>query len=177
LSNNISPEKTFHAGWVKDAHGLKGELYIQLFAKKADWLDSFKEFWLKDKLFQITHHKVQRSKIHKDGLIVKPEGLNDRTPAEALKGAQFYIPDGYLEAAPEQGIFLKQILGFEVRNGDRSMGEILGFGTNGMQDLLRVKTPEALNEVLIPFVEAFLKEIDFDKRIVFMELPDGLDET
>lgn len=173
-SNIILPEDSFKAGWVKDAHGLKGELYIQLFAKRADWLDDFEEFWLKKN--GIVHFHVERAKPHKDGLIVKTAELKDRTPVEALRGAEFYIPGGYLEADPEDGIFLKQIDGFEVHDGDRPLGAIVGFGTNGAQDLLRVKHPVSGREVLIPFVEAFLKQIDFDKRIVFMELPEGLDQ-
>lgn len=171
---NSEDSKTFKAGWVRDAHGLKGELYIQLFAKKADWLKEFKQYWLETpKGRQV--YEVDRAKPHRDGLIVKSKAIVDRTQAEGLKGAAFLIPAEYLAAKEGDTIFLKQIEGFKVVNGERELGAIIGFATNGAQDLLTVKT--ATKEILIPFVEAFIRQIDFDNRVVIMELPDGLDDA
>jgi 16S rRNA processing protein RimM len=172
--SNEAP-KTFSAGWVKDAHGLKGELYIQLFAKKADWLSSFKEFWLRPKAGgNLEAFPVVHSKPHRDGLIVRTAQIIDRTQAEKYKGFTFLIPNSYLQAQAGDTIFLKQVLGFTVKDGEREVGIIEGFSTNGAQDLLNVKS--ASKEVLIPFVSAFIKQIDFDNRVVIMELPAGLED-
>jgi 16S rRNA processing protein RimM len=169
----LSNPDIFKAGWVRDAHGLKGELYIQLAAKKADWLDSFEEFWLETRDGR-KGFSVERAKPHKDGLIVKSDKIQDRTQAEALKGADFLIPTAYLDAAEGETIFLKQIEGFRLRNGENEMGVIVGFASNGAQDLLTVKT--ATKEILVPFVADFIRQIDFDNRVVIMELPEGLDD-
>ena len=170
----MNNQNTFKAGWVRDAHGLKGELYIQLFAKRADWLNSFKEFWLETASGRQSF-TVDRAKPHKDGLIVKSKIIIDRTQAEGLKGAAFLIPADYLKANPGETIYLKEIEGFTVQNGNVQIGSIVGFATNGVQDLLTVKTNK--KEILIPFVEAFIRQIDFDNRVVFMELPEGLDDA
>ena len=159
---------------MKDAHGLKGELYVQLFAKKADWLSSFKEFTLQSKTGQITTYRVDLAKPHRDGLIVRTSQIVDRTQAEGLKGSTFLIPSSYLKAKAGDTIYLAQIQGFTVRDGERVIGVIESFSTNGAQDLLNVKS--ATKEALIPFVDAFLKQIDFDNRVVIMELPPGLIE-
>jgi len=167
----LNNQNKFKAGWVRDAHGLKGELYIQLFAKQADWLDSFEQFWLETKT-GVESFEVARAKPHKDGLIVKSDAIADRTRAEGLKGAQFYIPSEYLVAEEGVSIFLKQIAGFKVIDGDKELGVIKDFATNTAQDLLVVQGSE--KEILIPFVEAFVKTIDFDQRTLFLELPEGL---
>ncbi len=169
----MSNSENYKAGWVKDAHGLKGELYVQLFAKKADWLASFKEFTLQKKTGEfISTYKVDLAKPHRDGLIVRTSQIKDRTQAETLKGATFLIPNSYLQAKPGEQIYLQQVQGFTVKNGEKIVGTIESFSTNGAQDLLNVKT--ATGEALIPFVSAFLKQIDFDNRVVIMELPEGL---
>lgn len=159
-------------GWVKDAHGLKGELYIQLFAKKADWLPSLKEFWLENESGR-TQFTVARAQPHRDGLIVKPNETHDRTEAERLKGRAFLIPEGYIQASEGENIFLGQILGFTVFDGEREVGLVEGFSTNGVQDLLNVRNADKM--FYVPFVEAFIRQIDYEGRRVVMELPPGLE--
>jgi 16S rRNA processing protein RimM len=164
----------YKAGWVKDAHGLKGELYVQLFAKRADWLSSFREFWLGEE--QAVRYFVERAQPHKLGLIVKSESIQDRTSAERLKGQAFFIPISYLQSEEEGTFFLYQILGFALMDGERSAGRIADFASNGAQDLLVVEN--GAKRFLVPFVEAFIRNIDFDGRVIHMELPPGLeDET
>ncbi len=169
----MSKENTYRVGWVKDAHGLKGEIYVQLFAKQADWLNHLKVFYLEIES-ELREFNVERAKPHKIGLIIKPREINDRTQAEACKGAPCHIPQEYLKAEPGDGFYLHQILGFKVLDRERSLGEITAFSTNGPQDLLVVQAEG--KEILIPFVRPFLKQIDFDNRVVFMELPEGLQE-
>lgn len=171
FSKSLNNQSKFKVGWVRDAHGLKGELYIQLFAKQADWLESFKQFWLETKT-GLEAFEVARAKPHKDGLIVKSNAIEDRTHAEKLKGAQFFIPNEYLVAKEGESIFLKQIEGFKVVEADQELGIIKSFATNGAQDLLVVQGIE--KEMLIPFVEAFVKNIDYDLKTLFVELPEGL---
>lgn len=170
LSNNL---KLLQVGWVKDAHGLKGELYIQLSAGRADWLSSFKEFWLQKS--ELQHFKVAAAKPHREGLIVKTDTILDRTQAEKLKGFQFLIPESYLQSEPGETIFLKQIEGFRVIANGKDLGLIQGFSSNGPQDLLKLKLNGS--EVLIPLVKEFIDGFDFDSHELRMSLPEGLIEA
>lgn len=174
FSKSLSNQNKFKAGWVRDAHGLKGELYVQLFAKRADWLESFEQFWLETKS-GVESFEVERAKPHKDGLIVKSKSIQDRTQAEALKGAPFFIPDHYLVAKEGDRIFLKQIEGFKAFDGPRDLGVIKNFATNGAQDLLVVQSPE--KEILIPFISVFIQQIDYENQTVIFDLPEGLDSV
>lgn len=91
-----------------------------------------------------------------------------------MRKSGVYIPESLIVAEEGEGIFLKQILNFKVIAPDeKQLGEIVGFATNGAQDLLRLKTA-AGEEALIPFVDAFIVNIDFDKQTVKMDLPQGL---
>ncbi len=178
LSNrSFSPRVVpgFHCvGWVKDAHGLRGEIYVKLSSKKADWLKKVKTFGLCLPVGgEFVEYKIKAARPHKEGLIVHLEGLSDRNQSEALRKQSVYIGEKLLASEPGEAIFLNQILGFSVVNESGVvLGEITGFGTNGPQDLLKVKG--AHGESLIPLIDAFLRHIDFDLRTVTMELPPGL---
>lgn len=162
-------------GRVKDAHGVKGELFITLFAGEAAWLEKLKEIRLinpnADNSLCVLSAKSVR--LHKNGLIAKSEELKNRNEAEALKGWLFEIPKEFLRSEPGEAIFLQEIHGFRViTQAQGEVGTITGFGSNGIQDLLNVATKHGEYEV--PFVEAFVQKIDYKAREIHMDLPEGL---
>lgn len=182
LSNATS---TVTVGKVRDAHGLKGELFIVLFAKKADWSEGLKQLTLlqKQKVIQNSDKPeaweefrriftVKRIKPHKLGLIVKVDEINDRTEAEKFRGAVLEIPAELLISNEGETIFLKEIEGFVVFDGEVEVGPIVGFTSNGPQDILEVKTSQG--DALVPFVPQFLNKLDFKNRKLWMTLPEGL---
>ncbi len=181
-SNNIrgrvgattpNPSKFARVGWVKDAHGLRGELYVRLQAKSADWLTDNLTLRLQKEGAEAFDFAVEKAKPFKDGLIVKLEDMKDRTAAERWKGAQVSIPSELLVAEPGERVFLDQLLGFQVLDGGVSVGEVVGFSSNGPQDLLNVRRIDG-REALVPLVDDYLEELDFEKKEIHMTLPPGL---
>ena len=169
----------YRVGWVQSAHGLRGELYVRLNAKSADWRRSAERlFLLPAGASEPRGYGVRQLKPHKDGLIARLEDIQDRDAAELMAKAQVYIPRRYLQAEPGETIFLGQINGFSLTGRDGVLiGTIVGFSSNGPQDLLRLERASgryAGRETLVPFVEAFLVDIDFDGKRVTMDLPPGL---
>lgn len=170
-------------GKVRDAHGLKGELFVIVFAKKADWAEKLNRFVLvwRDKVDGQwvpvwRSFKVDRLKPHKVGLIIRPEEIENRTDAEFFAGAAFQIPNECLVSDPGERIYLKEIEGFTVSTSEGQVGPVKSFSSNGAQDLLVVERSED-KLVEIPFVKDFIKSIDYKARVINMELPPGLVES
>ena len=161
-------------GYVKGAHGIRGEVFVGLFAERADWLDAVVELGLVlPRQKEAKTYAIEAIRPHKEGLIAALGGIITRNDSEALRGAHVYIDETALESEPGEPIFLRQIEGFRLIDAnDGEIGTITGFSTNTSQDLLRVTTSGG--DALVPFVEAFLLNIDFDKREVKMDLPPGL---
>jgi 16S rRNA processing protein RimM len=162
-------------GWVKQAHGLRGELFVQLYAKKADWLSDLNNISLLGPGdSSLKTWDVEFCRPHKDGLILKVKGISDRNVSETMRRSGVYIAEDLLKADAGEAPFLAQVLGFDVVDREGViLGKIVGFGTNGAQDLLQLKRENGV-EALVPFVEAYLQNIDFDKHQVKMDLPPGL---
>lgn len=161
-------------GKVKDAHSLKGELYVLIFSKDTSWIDDIEEFALiKAEGEALQYFSVDKVKNHRDGLIVKTPQLTDRTQAEAWKNALFLLPKSLFISEAGETIFLSEIQDFSVYDQGLLVGQIHSFSSNGAQDLLLVKSDEH-GEVEIPFVADFILEIDFENKKVMMALPDGL---
>jgi 16S rRNA processing protein RimM len=165
-------------GWISDAHGLKGELYVRLYADQSDWLNELDSFYLLSQKTpapeNINEFKVKVKKPHKKGLIIGTPQIQDRTAAENMIGHWFYISEEILISEDDSSEFyLKEIMGFEVRDQQLGVvGKVHGFSSNGEQDLLVLKHNG--KEVLIPLIEEFVIEIDFDRGLIEMDLPEGL---
>ncbi|MCB0364895.1 MAG: 16S rRNA processing protein RimM [Bdellovibrionaceae bacterium] len=164
-------------GKVKDAHGIRGELYVLIFSGETSWLQDLK-------VVQLYHTgrggwleiPLKNARVHKQGFIAKTETITDRNQAEELKGAEFFIPEEFLVSEPGETIYLAEIEGFSViQKGGGPVGQIVGFSSNGPQDIIRVQAGDA--EFEIPLVEEFIVEIRFAAKEIEMDLPEGLMEV
>lgn len=163
-------------GKIKEAHGLKGEVFVLVFSKDTTWSDELKKVCLRssddesqkeEKFFQ-----VERVKAHKQGLIIKFKTVDDRNKSENLIGWTFLIPEESLTSQSGETIYLKEVLNFEVFLKDQFVGYVKSFGSNGIQDLLVISQDDHVFEV--PFVSDFILNIDFQAQKIFMDFPEGL---
>ena len=178
----MNPESFVKVGKVKDAHGIKGELFLALFAGEAAWLGKLKSIRLvRDGMAEgqapsadsIKTYTVKSVRFHKNGLIAKTHEIKDRNEAESLKGWLFEIPEEFLVSEKGEQIYLREIEGFRVfTKAKGEVGTITGFGNNVAQDLIVVKT--AWGEFEIPFVEAFVERIEYGSKEIHLDLPEGL---
>jgi 16S rRNA processing protein RimM len=171
----LSPSERFlEVGKVKDAHGIKGELFLVLFSGEAAWLDQLKDVRLVSlEKKEVRNLTVKSVRPHKNGLILKSHEILNRNDAEGLKGFLLEIPETFLVSAPGETMYLQEVLGFRVfTEAQGEVGVVKGFASHAMQDLLVVKT--ASGDFDIPFVDAFVVEIDHEKKEMHLDLPLGL---
>jgi 16S rRNA processing protein RimM len=153
---------------------MRGEVFIRLVAGQADWVEQASGLLLVAPSGDRVPVQFDSVRPHKDGLIAKFREVPGRDGAEAICRHKVYVAKSALASKPGERIFLYEIEGFVLREArlDKVVGRITGFATNGPQDLLRVDCGK--REALVPFIDAFLVNIDFDKKEVTMDLPEGL---
>jgi len=155
-------------GKVKSAQGLKGEIFIIFFSKDYSWAQDIEKIYLENKAYNVV-----KIALHKDGLKVLLEGLSNRNQSEALIGKEVFIDNDFFDSEDGESIFLSEIENFLVVDESvGNLGRIIGFSSNTIQDLLIIKYNE--REIEVPFVNEFVKEIDYHKEIIYMNLPEGL---
>lgn len=163
-------EKWLRVGKIKGAHALKGELWVLLFGKSADWLPNLKKTGLGPGLQGPEEFMdVEFAKPHGEGIRIKLKGIADRTAAEKYLNHYFYISENLLISKKGEDIYLAEIQGFDVYEGDLLLGRIESFSSNGPQDLLVLG-----RGIEIPFVKEFIERLDFATQRLYMRLPEGL---
>ena len=111
---------------------------------------------------------------HKGLLVLKVEGIETISDAEALIGAELQLPrSGRAELEPGW-TYLSDLVGCSVFDGEREIGPIVDvqFGA-GEAPLLVVKSGAKL-PYEIPFAEEYLLKVDPGRKQVRMRLPEGL---
>ncbi len=171
-----NPKAWRKAGVISHAHGILGELFLFVPSQDFDFLKKINIFSLKKSGLGGSHQifDLRSFSLHKNGAILRSPQIKNRNQAEDLVKSDFFVSADLFISKANERIYLDELLGFQVYDRDQSLGSISGFSSNGPQDLLLVQGAE--DEMEIPFVEAFIREIVFDQKIIKMELPEGLTE-
>ncbi len=157
-------------GQVIDAHGIKGWLYIGVYSGDLSMVDDLEQLVLVTKSLVQKEYSIMQIRSHKKGFICSLEELVNRNDAEALIGAQVWIDSEHFISEDGESLYLTEILNFEVVDHKVGLvGCVEAFSSNGLQDLLVIN-----NQIEIPFVKEFVENVDFNKKIIYMQLPEGL---
>ena len=166
--------EAFVAARIGRPHGLRGEVTVQVHTDDPEGRFVVGESFTTEPA--ATGPLVLRSVRQHQGIyLLAFEGHTDRTAAEALRGTRLLVADDEDDAAEgeEDGWREDDLVGFAVVLPDGSpLGEVSALHVRPVQDLLEVRTPGG--EVLVPFVDELVPEVDEDARRVVVDPPPGL---
>jgi 16S rRNA processing protein RimM len=166
----IKKDEIFPIGQVGKPHGIKGELS---FTFTTDVFDTqhCKYFILeREKIYVPFFISEYRFKGANSGF-VKFEDIDTEEDARELSGASIYLPKRYMDEAASSNVTdTHYFVGFEVvENAAGSLGKIVDVNDDTANILF-----ELADGTLIPLSEEYITGIDHKKRILFMNLPEGL---
>jgi 16S rRNA processing protein RimM len=109
-------------------------------------------------------------------LLVKLEGLEDRSVAESLTGSFIYIAVADLPRLSDEDYYLYRLCRMEARSesGDR-IGRIKDVWEMPAHPVLVVESDSG-REILIPFIRAFVREVDEEEGRVVLSGSPGLED-
>lgn len=114
-------------------------------------------------------------RVHQGIHLLSFAGHRDRTAAEALRGTRLLVDEAVAADAEEEDAWREEdLLGLTVELPDGSrLGEVSALHVRDVQDLLEVRTDDG-REVLVPFVDELVPEVDQGARRVVVDPPPGL---
>lgn len=154
---------------VGPVHALKGEVALDLRT------DSPQERFFEGAQFDTASNgvlTVESIRVHKGRMLVKFEEVQDRTGAEALRGARLLIDaDDVLDE--DDAWYPHELTGLKVRTVEgEPRGVVSRFVPGAAQDLLVVDYGG--REVLVPFVRQIVPEVLLDEGTIVVDPPGGL---
>jgi len=162
------PEDLVLVGYVTGAYGIQGWVRIRPYSADADALLHAKTWWLEasQPRPELRDVEVLQAKSHGGDTVARLMGVADRNAAEALKGTAVHVSRRYFPALDNDEYYWVDLIGLEVENlQGEALGQVVDMMDNGAHPILRVTPPaepeqEPAPEMLIPFVEHFVKTVD-----------------
>lgn len=152
-------------GKLVNTHGIKGEVRI------LSDIDYKNEIFKKNNSLYIGKEKnkmtINTYRVHKNFDMVTFDGINDINDVLKFKGESIYIKR---EEVDIDGYFDSELIDFDVYT-DKLVGKLISIIKNGKQKLLEIKGKKIY---LVPKVDAFIKNIDFENKIIYINNIEGL---
>ncbi|HET7781975.1 MULTISPECIES: ribosome maturation factor RimM [Micrococcaceae] len=155
-------------------HGIRGEVTVQVLTDApGDRFVPGAEFTVEPAA--VGPLTVNSARWNKDILLLGFDGIETRNEAETLRGAKLFIETEELEEDDDEGWYEHELVGLEARVGSTVVGKVAALNTGTAQDLLMVTTPEG-GEILVPFVEQIVPEVNIEEGYILLTPPEGLFE-
>lgn len=171
----ITRDEVIKIGKLQKSHGIKGE--ISLVFDKPAYADIDTEFYFLDIEGIFVPFLLEEITFITDtGARVKFEDIDDETRASQFSNLHVFllrkqVPEEILEETSDWDIFI----GYSIFDQHlRDLGVIESVNTGTINTLFIVKKRE--EELLIPATEDFIFEINKEKKVIRMNLPQGLIE-
>jgi 16S rRNA processing protein RimM len=163
----MSAERRVLLGKVLGALGLRGELKLQSFTRPREALFGYQP-WI------LAQRGVERQLFGARGedngrhLVARFPGIEDRTAAEALRGAEIWILRSQLPPPQPGEYYWVDLEGLRVRNLEGvDFGVVSHLFDTGANEVL---VAHGERERLIPFVQPdFVKSVDFEAGCITVD--------
>jgi 16S rRNA processing protein RimM len=148
-------------GRIVAPYAVKGWIKIQPFTEYLDSLLDYNTWWLGHP-GAWREFRLKDGKVHGQHLLAELYGVTDRNASEALQGLEVAVNRDEFPEAEEDEYYWDDLIGLDVVNAEGVvLGQVKGLLETGAHDVLQV-TGE--RERLIPFVEAYVREVDLPGR-------------
>jgi len=170
------PRGMMAVGLIVGAHGLRGEIRIELHTDFPERFTPGAELFLGDDLAVA---QIMSARPHKNELLLLLEGVQDRTGAEALRGTWIFIHEQDAVELEDGAFWVHDIIGMSVQSTDgQELGRVTDVISAGSaNDVYVVKPIASINrgrDLLLPAIPAVIQAVDLDSRLITVSLIPGI---
>lgn len=161
-------------GQVAGPRGLKGEFFVRAFTTDPRAIGAY------GPLSNEVGDRVLEVRVlgaTKNGLVVRAEGINDRSAAEAIRGTRLFVKREALPPPAEDEFYHADLIGLsaELAHDDgaqpRRIGRVGAVHDFGAAPVLEIESAGALS-LMIPFTKEAVPEVNLDLgRIRIASIP------
>jgi 16S rRNA processing protein RimM len=174
LNKSVDKKGYVLIGKIVGVHGLKGTNKFKSYAESLSVFYPGQSILIRDNRNRETSVELDWIKSHTGTPLISFKGVTDRDRAEALIGAELFIPETELPELDENTYYWFELIGIEVYNTQEDyLGRITSIFPTGSNDVYVVKNKT--KEVLIPALESVVIDIDLELKRMRVDLPEGLD--
>jgi 16S rRNA processing protein RimM len=171
ISDSFEP-RFIAIGRITRAHGVHGELVVEVLTDFPERFDSIELVYLGD-VNKAETRRVKATRWHKDRVLLTLEGCQDRTSAEQLRGLLIQIPIEEAMPLPEDEYYPHQLVGLDVVTVEgEELGRISDVIFTNANEIYVVTGPHG--QILLPAIADVIKQVDLAEGHLLVEIMEGL---
>jgi 16S rRNA processing protein RimM len=176
LTSENAADGLLAIGRVARAHGLKGELRVELFFDGSDALAHATDLWLSQKAETAEaaeKHVIEWARPVPRAFLVKLEGVAERNGAEALRGRTVWVARSALPESDDSEYYLVDLIGAKVTGPEGDIGTVIEIATHPSVDALVIETADG-RKLEQPLVPDWILRVSVADKLVELATLDGL---
>ena len=175
------PDDAVELGRFLDAWGIKGWVHVQPHSADTRALFESQDWFLLPPEARFgrgfsafsgpVRVNVAEIKVHADGIVARLNKVDDRSGAEALKGARIHVPRSAFPPAEDGEYYWVDLIGLDVVNREGvHLGVVRDLLPTGPTSVLVMEYTETVDGVektaerMVPFVAAYIDDVDLKAR-------------
>lgn len=116
---------------------------------------------------------IERSRPHGNVYVLKLEGVDDRNAAEAIVGAEFFLPADKIDVELPERAMPFQVIGCQMKTeAGEVVGEVAGLLFSPAHDIFEVTGKNGT--ILVPAVPEFVSKLDIERGEIIIKPQPGL---
>ena len=164
-------------GKIVGTHGVKGTIKVYSYAQAFSVFEPEGVIFLKNLEGEEKTYTIKWAKPHKQILLLCLKGIESCESAEKLIDSELFIEKKNLPELEEGTYYWIDLIGLSVYTIDEEyIGRVESIISTGSNDVYVVKDSTKGNdsEILIPALESVVIEVDLERKIMRVDLPEGL---
>ena len=121
---------------------------------------------------EIKSFEVEKVSLKDNAVLLKLKGIVNRAAADALRGLYLQVTRNELFPLDDDSYYIFDLEGMEIVYSGGTVGNIKRVERYPANDVLIVETDT--EDIMIPAVKEYIKEVDLKKRQIIVDLPEGL---
>lgn len=168
----IKAEDVYRIGIINKPHGVHGELLFTFDDDIFDRVEADYIICMMDGIMVPFFFESYRFRSDTTALI-KLEGIDTEQQAKRMTNVEVFFPKDHAEELEDNELTWSYFVGFlinDVNKGD--IGKVTDVDDSTINTLFVVDYKGT--EILIPAQEDFIVDLDREKRVITMQIPEGL---
>ena len=169
----IRRDDVYKIGKLGKPHGVKGEITFAITDDVFDRVDA--DYLILDIDGILVPFYIEEYRFKNDeNVLVKFEDIDTQEQVRAYTGCEVYFPR-HLSDSDEENMSWAEIIGFQLVDAvsGRVVGTIDHVDDSTLNLLFEITSPEG-EALLIPANNDLIEEVDIEKKMIRMAIPEGL---
>ena len=172
------PADAIEVGRIQDAWGVKGWFRVLPYSADPEALFSSRRWYLLPaetgaKTFSGTGKlAIREAREHSGGVVASAREVDDRSTAEALKGARVFVPRSSFPTPEKDEYYWVDLIGLAVVNREGvALGQVTELLSTGAQTVLVIAHTQdgKTRERMVPFVAVYVDDVDIPARRITVD--------